>query len=637
MLIRELGVENFRKFRQPMRVAGFSDGLNLVCEPNEAGKSTILEALRAALFERHGAKSQRIRSFKPHGDEVAPVIDVIFEVGGQTWTLRKRFLQSPSVMLEGRSERYQSDEAEEKLQTLLGFTRAGNSGADPDSRGALGLLWVEQGQSFVLDAPGQGARRTFEDVLAGEVGAVTGGRRTTAVVQAVEKSLAELLTATGKPTKRLAQAQDAVREAQANAVAARAELEQFEDTLTRLDSKRGDLRRVMRDLEDPEQRALLVQIGEDIVRAQAAAQTLRTAELAMREAAGARERAQERATQRQNDREDLASAIATSTLQTKAVEEQGVLLREAREAESKAARAVVLAREAVSIAEKARERTLQARLNAEHSRAGLAAHGRLERAEALAAKIETLAHLVNAEAMDAKAVEQLDRLDRKVLEARSALQAGSAILDVTLEDGAAGVTLNGEAIQGVVKTAISATLDVVIAGVGRMTVVPPASGETALARLKAAEQDLGGFLKKAGHADVAAARMAARAREDHQRDAKDLTERLARECPADTVLGIAAGLGALRGALSGKTRPEPQSADPTELRKAAEAAETEYQAARTEEQKSVGRREAALEALQKAQLKDAELAGLTRQAAAEVDRLTVLLARAQSTDRKSVV
>ena len=45
--------------------------------------------------------------------------------------------------------------------SFLGFNRAGNSGADDDSRGALGLLWVEQGQSFQLGSPAETARRTL--------------------------------------------------------------------------------------------------------------------------------------------------------------------------------------------------------------------------------------------------------------------------------------------------------------------------------------------------------------------------------------------------------------------------------------------------------------------------------------------
>src|SRR3546814_8226881 len=97
MRIRELRVENFRKFRQPLHLTGFEDGLNLVCEQNEAGKSTVLEALRAVLFERHGSRSDRIRSFRPHGDEVAPTIELGFDLGDARWRLRNRFLPNPSV------------------------------------------------------------------------------------------------------------------------------------------------------------------------------------------------------------------------------------------------------------------------------------------------------------------------------------------------------------------------------------------------------------------------------------------------------------------------------------------------------------------------------------------------------------
>ena len=183
MRIRDLSIENFRKFRRPVQLTGFEAGLNLVSEPNETGKSTVLEAMRAVLFERHGSKSDRIQSFRPFGDEVAPEIAMTFELGGETWHIRKRFLQKAEAVIDGPRGRATGDEAEERLQDLLGFSRAGNRGADADSRGALGLLWVEQGQSFVLDAPGESARRTIEDVLAGEVSSVTGGRRATLVAQ----------------------------------------------------------------------------------------------------------------------------------------------------------------------------------------------------------------------------------------------------------------------------------------------------------------------------------------------------------------------------------------------------------------------------------------------------------------------
>ena len=97
MRIRELSIENFRKFRKLTVLNGFDNGLNLVCEPNETGKSTVLEALRAVLFERYSAKNDRIRSFRPYGDEVAPTVSLTFEIDGKSWTVKKRFLQNPSV------------------------------------------------------------------------------------------------------------------------------------------------------------------------------------------------------------------------------------------------------------------------------------------------------------------------------------------------------------------------------------------------------------------------------------------------------------------------------------------------------------------------------------------------------------
>src|SRR3546814_11417747 len=57
--LRRISLNNFRKFREPLTIEGLGEGLNIIIEPNERGKSTILEALRAALFVRHATKNQR--------------------------------------------------------------------------------------------------------------------------------------------------------------------------------------------------------------------------------------------------------------------------------------------------------------------------------------------------------------------------------------------------------------------------------------------------------------------------------------------------------------------------------------------------------------------------------------------------
>jgi len=134
MILQSLEVANFRKFRDRLRIDGFTPGLNIVVEPNETGKSTLLEALRAALFIRHSAKTELVRSYVSIGDEVAPHVTVEFEVRGQRWNLEKQFLKSPYVRLTGAGGRSESDAAEDALQDLLGFERGNNRGSDPVGR-----------------------------------------------------------------------------------------------------------------------------------------------------------------------------------------------------------------------------------------------------------------------------------------------------------------------------------------------------------------------------------------------------------------------------------------------------------------------------------------------------------------------
>jgi hypothetical protein len=199
MIIKSLELANFRKFRDPLRIDGFTDGLNIVVEPNETGKSTLLEALRAAFFIRYSAKTELVRSYVPIGDDVAPRVAVGFDVKGQAWTLEKQFMKSVSVRLTGVDGRRESDAAEEALQALLGFERGNNRGSDLEARGPLGMLWVEQMTALSVENPTRMVRDTVRGVLEAEVGAVTGGRRFDAIRASVEQAYSAVRTlSTGK-------------------------------------------------------------------------------------------------------------------------------------------------------------------------------------------------------------------------------------------------------------------------------------------------------------------------------------------------------------------------------------------------------------------------------------------------------
>jgi DNA repair exonuclease SbcCD ATPase subunit len=200
MKIRSLALNQFKKFDSPMSLDGIADGLNVVVGPNEWGKSTLLDALRAALFEKYSSKAQSIMALQNARNQAAPVVDLAFEVDDGIYRIKKRFVKKPYAQLscpDGR--KLEGDAAEDALRELLGFDEPGKSGAKPETLGMWNVLWVLQGQSFgALDLP-DSARSNMHSALESEVGKVLGGKRGRALPQAVEKQLSELVTSTGRP------------------------------------------------------------------------------------------------------------------------------------------------------------------------------------------------------------------------------------------------------------------------------------------------------------------------------------------------------------------------------------------------------------------------------------------------------
>ncbi len=201
MRLRSLAVNQFKKFTRPTRLDGIGDGLNLVVGPNEIGKSTLLDALRAVLFEKYNSRAQPIVVLQNDRNQAAPVVELAFDLGDGLYCITKRFIKKPYARLscpDGRT--LEGDAAEDTLRRLLGFDEPGNRGAKPETLGMWNVLWVQQGGSFgALDLP-DSARSSLHSALESEVGKVLGGRRGRALPQSVETQLSELITpATKKP------------------------------------------------------------------------------------------------------------------------------------------------------------------------------------------------------------------------------------------------------------------------------------------------------------------------------------------------------------------------------------------------------------------------------------------------------
>lgn len=101
LVINRIAVEHFRRFRGPVAIEGIRPGLNVLIEPNETGKSTLMEALRAAFFVPYSTRAQQAQSYLPHGDQVGPSVKVDFTLDGEEWKVEKRFLRSPTIELVG--------------------------------------------------------------------------------------------------------------------------------------------------------------------------------------------------------------------------------------------------------------------------------------------------------------------------------------------------------------------------------------------------------------------------------------------------------------------------------------------------------------------------------------------------------
>lgn len=79
----------------------FSPGLNLIKGPNEAGKSTLAEAVMTVLFVDPASGGDRIPKAVHWEGAQAPVIEAIFDVDGSSFKLTKDFGQGVSEMAKG--------------------------------------------------------------------------------------------------------------------------------------------------------------------------------------------------------------------------------------------------------------------------------------------------------------------------------------------------------------------------------------------------------------------------------------------------------------------------------------------------------------------------------------------------------
>ena len=202
MIVEEITLAGWRSYREA-RTFRFGEKVTLLVGPNEAGKSTLLEALQRALFDRHNGTSEEIKALQPVGTSLAPEVTVVFRVNGGRYRVTKRFLR------EARSELCEEvggtfsriadgDAADERTLAMAGGTFPGRGASKPVHRGLAEALWYLQRETAV---PEQEWNEGVQRGLSGLIQLSVRSPIEEAVVAAVEREHEQAFTPTGREKK----------------------------------------------------------------------------------------------------------------------------------------------------------------------------------------------------------------------------------------------------------------------------------------------------------------------------------------------------------------------------------------------------------------------------------------------------
>lgn len=195
MKILSITLSDVRRFTSPITVEGLCNGVNVLTAPNESGKSTLFDALQAVFFQPYRSRSKEAKALQPHvGGK--PTVSVEIELPSGRYRITKRWLAGAMAEVrDGARLIAKDDAAEDWIAAQLKADEAG---------GPAGLLWVRQGLT-ALDGEDKkqaettkAARRDLLSSVAGEVEAMTGGRRMERARALCSAELGELITNTGR-------------------------------------------------------------------------------------------------------------------------------------------------------------------------------------------------------------------------------------------------------------------------------------------------------------------------------------------------------------------------------------------------------------------------------------------------------
>ncbi|WP_099022285.1 ATP-binding protein [Mycolicibacterium palauense] len=484
-------------------------GVTVVSGANEAGKSSMIEALDLLLHSKDRSTRKDVKAVKPTHADVGAEVCAEMSTGPYRFVYRKRFhkkCETELTVLAPRRAQLTGDEAHERVLTM--FAETVDTG-----------LWqaqrvLQSAATTAVDLSGCDALARALDVAAGETESTPSGAEPL-LIERIDAEYARYFTATGRPTGEWAAANGALRAAEADVQrcrAAVAEVEERADRHAALSAELGGL----------DQRRSTVRSRREAAELAAEAVDALAGEVeAARAAHTAAEAAATAAADAHQDRLRLCAEVESRRAALAGAEVAAV---EAAEAEATGKQVVVAAEEAVAAAAEAQQRAERRAETAARQVDGLAARAererltaRLERIEETGHEIDRVADRLVAITLTDTAIGDIENAATAAEVARARAEQVSASLTFTAEQdleftvGDRTVTLTaGQSWSATVADATVIRLPAVLT----TKVEPGATAADMHAKAVAAQRKLDDLLAAVGVPDVAGARELDRRRRD---------------------------------------------------------------------------------------------------------------------------
>jgi hypothetical protein len=506
MKVRAIRLWNVRKFgNRGVAIEDIGDGVNVLSAENEQGKSTCFDALQALLFQPHTGTPKIIQMLRPYSGG-SPRMEADIEADDGLYRVTKQFYAGREATVTDLTTRRLVAQADQAEAWISDLTRGGASGP-------TGLLWVRQGLTDFESGGNVQQRQEIkarEDALAsvaGEVEALTGGRRMAWILERCQEELDALVTATGQARKGGAYAE--AREAHEQLLEVENDQARLVEALRDdLDERKAKLAQHRR-LTDPadvesrrlerERRAVELEQAQDHANKLAQALGQRETHTQLHAAAlgdvnryrQALQGSETAMAQLTSEDEALTEALAAQALAQKAEEDADRELRDA-EVDYSASRGRHRRAEAAG-------RAADALKQLEEQRA------RLQKAEHCQSLIEAMTGRGQALAIPDGTVTRLTGLDEETAKLRAKVEASSALVVVNYADNPHGTILvDGSPIADGEARPVSRSTRFDIPNIGGLTVSAGTSvGDANENVLRDKQSDFDRELENLGAADLA--------------------------------------------------------------------------------------------------------------------------------------